>query len=138
MNGLLNNYEKNYTVCIADIDFFKGVNDTYGHNVGDHVLLEFATYLNDAITSDDLLLRWGGEEFVLILQGNYQENVLKIKDICRNMHHVQWPNDIHLTASFGCAVYNKSSVEAFQTVIEQADHYLYLAKDQGRDQVQAQ
>ena len=80
-----------YTICIADIDFFKQVNDRYGHEVGDDVLKHFASYLRKHIREGDLLMRWGGEEFVLIFSASKEDIINKIQQLCSEMHNETWP-----------------------------------------------
>ena len=80
----INEYHKNHTklaLAILDIDYFKKVNDTFGHDVGDNVLIEFVTVIQNHSRKDDLLIRWGGEEFILILQLNSKNDFEKILEV---------------------------------------------------------
>jgi len=135
---LLNQYYRYYrnheecSVIMIDIDYFKKINDEYGHLVGDKVLIEFANVLQHSIRLGDVLGRWGGEEFLLILPHT------KIEDahiLAQKVHDViqthQFPVVGKITASFGIASFRyKATVE---DVVEEADKALYEAKKAGRN-----
>lgn len=135
--------EINFTFLIFDIDFFKKVNDTYGHPAGDSVLKEFASLIKRNIRSDDLFARFGGEEFVVSYQNGTQENTkLFIEKLRRVVKEHEFKIDsnlsIHITISLGCAfVENKlePTTKHLKDVIQIADEALYKAKHAGRDRV---
>jgi diguanylate cyclase (GGDEF)-like protein/PAS domain S-box-containing protein len=127
-------------VLMVDVDHFKPVNDTYGHSVGDAVLAELAARLGKAVRRYDLVGRWGGEEFCIILPGVASENALRrVADVIRRSV-VEAPYAIgdgrflQLTASVGgvLAVEGLWSVEA---LVDAADRALYAAKRHGRNRV---
>jgi diguanylate cyclase (GGDEF)-like protein len=124
-----------FTLVMVDIDFFKDVNDTYGHQYGDVVLQQFAKIFRDSIRSVDVVARYGGEEFILILLTN-SSNALRIvqeirKKIERNPFGEQ---SIALTASFGIVeCWGKSS---FEEELKKVDKALYKAKEGGRNRVE--
>lgn len=135
--NLLNRHD--FAVLILDIDDFKAVNDTYGHPVGDRVLMAMADTFRQMVRSDDFLARYGGEEFVMILPGASRRNAAKkAKQICKTIYktrYTQDSNDDHpplaLTISIGVTAFKKGDVTA--TVLERADQALYKAKQSGKN-----
>lgn len=121
------------SMIFIDIDYFKQVNDTHGHNTGDQVLIEFAQVLNKSTRGTDVLARWGGEEFVLICANTDLMKAAHLAEKLRTsiMEHT-WPELIALTASFGVAEMQQESPTDF---IGRADKALYAAKTQGRNRV---
>ena len=124
-------------MIMCDIDFFKRVNDTYGHNAGDAVLTHVATMLKTSVRGNDGAYRWGGEEFILILPGANLEVAAQVAERIRKRIEGSVitfeGTDIHVTMSFGCAVLDAAlSAEAN---IEVADARLYRAKEGGRNRV---
>lgn len=126
-------YEYSYCVVMVDIDWFKKVNDTYGHQVGDEVLQDFAQVLNKHVRSTDLIGRYGGEEFLIVFSHTAQqmasEMTQKIKDDIVNTHFSS--EKIDITASFGLAE-SKKGFE-YKDIIRFADKALYQAKGSGRN-----
>jgi diguanylate cyclase (GGDEF)-like protein len=128
-------------LCLAifDIDRFKEVNDTYGHTAGDHVLRQFATLLKDRLRKTDILGRYGGEEFALVLTETDVESAVSLCEEIReavSLHPFGYEHSpIRMTASAGVGfmVENMDRRE----LIEAADKSLYMAKDAGRDGVAA-
>lgn len=124
-----------YSVIIIDIDYFKLVNDNYGHQMGDQVLVEFARMLRENIRMIDTIGRWGGEEFLVILPETDEEGALslaeKLRDII-NKHSFGRVGPI--TASFGVAISADDINE--DELITRADEALYLAKNNGRNRVE--
>lgn len=128
-------YDQNFGIIIIDIDFFKSVNDTHGHQVGDIVLTEFAALVKNSIRKTDFLGRWGGEEFMIICSQNNLESIMDLankirKEISAFLFYVVK----HKTASFGIATYRKD--ETLEKMINRADEALYLAKERGRNRVE--
>jgi len=125
------------SLIIVDIDFFKKVNDTYGHNVGDKVLIQVAHSLIRTLRHIDIVCRWGGEEFVVLLPTASLENAKVLAEKLReNMHHLDIDKIDAISASFGVAEVKEG--DEMQDVIERADKALYLAKDSGRDCVKTE
>lgn len=127
------------TIALIDLDHFKKVNDTYGHNAGDHVLRIAATRLLDGIRSYDQLFRYGGEEFLVLLDDADPETTLTIlerlrKNLAETKIEVDDGTEITVTASFGSAELCKG--ETIEKTIERADEALYRAKESGRNRVQ--
>lgn len=121
-------------VCLAiiDIDNFKKINDTYGHVVGDYALQRMGKLLNDKIRSTDIVARWGGEEFVIVLYGINLKQAFRIVDALRNtIAEAPFEYFDHLTCSIGLtAVEGKDSIPS---LIQRADEGLYDAKAAGKN-----
>lgn len=127
-------YNSSFSVILIDIDFFKEVNDTYGHNVGDVFLREVANLLKSSVRIEDVVGRWGGEEFV-ILSNNYTiDGVLSLAEkIRKNIEKHNFKTIGHKTISLGVAVLNKEDTQ--ETILSRADKSLYHAKKTGRNKV---
>jgi diguanylate cyclase (GGDEF)-like protein len=124
------------SLIFIDIDHFKKINDTYGHNIGDQVLLAFAQVLSANTRTHDLLARWGGEEFVLACPDTTLENACGLAEKLRLcIEENDWPKALQVTASFGVAqILPQESPTDF---IARADKALYVAKAQGRNCVRS-
>ena len=125
------------SMFICDIDKFKRVNDTYGHNAGDDVLAFCASLIMKACTDKDSAYRWGGEEFIMIMQDTtLEEAVQKAEDLRKIVEAADFPadgNTIHCTLSFGCTTFAKD--KTIEENISVADGHLYTAKETGRNRV---
>lgn len=132
-------HRKPMSILILDIDHFKRVNDAYGHGVGDLVLQNIAQLLLQAIRSSDQACRWGGEEFVVLLDDCSLENALQRADILRRaveIAEVSYQKEkIHITISVGVTQYREN--ENLDTFINRADIALYRAKQLGRNRVES-
>lgn len=129
-------FDKQFAVIICDIDFFKLINDRYGHAVGDIVLQKFAKLIKESTRKVDICTRWGGEEFLVILPlTNEQEALIvaeKIRVTCERQVFSEYP-ELRCTISIG--ICSKKDSHNFDELINDADHALYQAKTQGRNQV---
>lgn len=122
------------SVVFTDIDHFKRINDRHGHDVGDAVLREFAAVVTAGIRSSDKLVRWGGEEFLIICSGAGAEQARVLAEKLRaTLHQAAWPAGLAITASFGIA--ELSPHDDIGDAITRADAALYAAKHAGRDRV---
>lgn len=120
------------TFLIADLDFFKKVNDQYGHEAGDKVLKSAAKVMSQSVRTSDYVIRWGGEEFLVVLMGC---NLETGKDIAENMRVNIEKSDntvCPVTASIGVAPYQGGN---YHDTIKNADEALYKAKTEGRNRV---
>jgi len=129
--------EKTMSVIICDIDLFKRVNDSYGHQGGDKVLVEISSILRDFAKGKGIVSRWGGEEFLIVLPGATGEKATKyanelleeIRDTYINYNGYV----VHVTMSFGVQQYGKG--DTVDEMISRADKKLYKAKNTGRNRV---
>lgn len=125
-----------YTLAIADIDFFKKVNDTYGHTAGDEVLVSVAQIMKKSMAGKGFAARWGGEEFLLVYTGCDMETTLTylemLVEAIREMRVEYDDKAIKITISIGVATGNGDSVDK---VLCTADDRLYHAKKEERDRV---
>ncbi len=130
------------SVLLVDLDHFKNVNDTYGHLAGDEVLREAARRLKDGVRSYDVLSRYGGEEFLILMPGcdeaaaRTQAERLRAA-ICAGPISIASANDVAymLTASFGVTISSPMSLESPESLVRVADEALYAAKRRGRNRV---
>ncbi|RII35923.1 PAS domain S-box protein [Clostridium chromiireducens] len=131
----------NMSIILADIDFFKKVNDTYGHQVGDIALQKFAQCIVNMCRPYDFVGRHGGEEFVICLPEVTSEQAIMIAERMRKAVenlHINFQNNqekINITASFGVSSYKKVNGENINNLILRADRAMYKAKNKGRNRV---
>ena len=128
------------SVVLLDLDFFKKINDTYGHLTGDRVLKTVSQVLRDSLRKNDLVARFGGEEFLLILDGITCNTAEKVAERCRTLlMKTTVLNDageqINMTGSFGVACILTGGHFVVDDILRQADEALYKAKENGRNQV---
>ena len=127
------------SVIILDIDKFKQVNDEYGHDAGDQVLVELADQLTRSVRDEDIVYRYGGEEFVIILPGagldTARERALSVSRDVRRVRVETAKAPIRMTISAGVATYPEHG-ETKEMLLAQADKALYLAKQSGRDRIE--
>ncbi|MEM3846170.1 MAG: GGDEF domain-containing protein [Candidatus Parvarchaeota archaeon] len=129
---------KDYIVAMLDIDFFKRINDVYGHKIGDEALKSVADNIKRSLRKDDIVIRYGGEEFLIFIKGSDYNNDCKILERLR--HHIQ-DNPIvletgellNITVSIGANI--KTRDLTLQERITLADKYLYEAKNNGRNKI---
>lgn len=132
----LDNSNEPFTMALGDIDFFKKVNDTYGHDAGDEVLKMVASTLKEGVPGKGFVSRWGGEEFLIGFSGM---DVEKAKDCLENILNVirnttvhTGGMDINVTMSFGVA---PGKVATQDEIVKSADDLLYYAKEHGRNRI---
>ena len=132
----LSNNEKSaspFSLFILDIDHFKKVNDTFGHQVGDEVLAQLAQLLKNQARSLDIVARYGGEEFVVILPETDQNEAKAIAEQLRQaVEQAKWQTG-RITVSVGIATAIKTDNET--TILQRADKALYASKENGRNHV---
>jgi diguanylate cyclase (GGDEF)-like protein len=125
---------RNLCMLFVDIDRFKLINDTYGHQIGDDLLREFSMVLDICLSEDDKLVRWGGEEFVILMPDTILENAASKAEVIRKtvMKHA-WVHGETMTCSIGLA---QMGQERTTETIARADEALYVAKKNGRNRVE--
>lgn len=129
---------KSFSLVMFDIDHFKKINDTYGHQAGDFILTEMASRIRSVIRVEDSFFRYGGEEFVLTLPetDSCKACVLahRLKELVSNAPFIYGKKSIPVTASFGVSSYDKDGSSP-EEVLKKADLMLYKAKEAGRNRV---
>jgi diguanylate cyclase (GGDEF)-like protein len=126
-------HNQRFGIIMLDIDHFKKVNDTYGHDVGDKALKHLATISEAAIRNSDFIARWGGEEFLICCTTIDEEDLLPIAETIRELiAGASFSPTGRVTASLGCAAIVKG--ESISDLIKRADVALYEAKNNGRNQ----
>jgi len=127
-------------VILLDIDHFKSVNDTYGHLVGDRLLTSLAGIVSSILREGDILIRYGGEEFLAVLPAASSEDIRAIGERVRRAVEesslVEGSQTVRITVSIGGAAYPNQNVEAEESLVELADEALYAAKQSGRNRVE--
>ena len=133
--GIDNN--KNFTLIICDIDYFKKINDNYGHIAGDEVLKKVASEIKNIIRKDDILARWGGEEFLVLLPNASMEEAYEVGEkIRKSIENTSFNYEhytITMTVSIGLA--EKDNELPISDIIREADAHMYAAKKEGRNTV---
>ena len=129
--------KQQFSIAIGDIDFFKKVNDTYGHDVGDEVLIAVAAHLQQYMADKGSVARWGGEEFLLLFWGMNGDDVYveleKIRARLENVEVKHGEHVISVTMTFGMDEYDPS--QPIEYTISSADKKLYIGKKTGRNKV---
>lgn len=140
INKLLAGYRRNpqpISVLLADIDQFKSINDQYGHRYGDHILSRMAQLFHGILRESDIVVRWGGEEFLFILKDcnleKAQQIAEKLRQDVEKAHFEEDGKHIRVTMSIGVSRYD--GTEAIEHTISRADKGLYQAKSAGRNRV---
>lgn len=125
-----------FSVVMFDIDLFKAVNDTFGHEAGDTVLTTIASRVTSRLRDVDSFARWGGEEFLLLLPGTDLDGAIALAETCREIIAASPMEGVgKVTASFGVADYGRE--KNVTALIRRADEALYNAKNKGRNRVEA-
>ena len=121
-----------FSLLVLDIDYFKQVNDSYGHPIGDLVLTQLGLILKMTAREQDTVARFGGEEFVLLLGETDEFEALAIAEqLNKTVEETIWPTIGRLTVSIGCTTFKADDTE--NTVFEHADEALYASKRNGRN-----
>ncbi len=128
--------EENLSVLFIDIDNFKQVNDTFGHKVGDTVLSGVANIIRDRLRRKDVFLRYGGEEFLIILPDTDIEGAIRLaEDIRQRVERQRFDKVGRVTVSIGVA--QRRGSESLNSLISRADRAMYRAKERGKNRVEA-
>ncbi|MBW9169676.1 GGDEF domain-containing protein [Clostridium estertheticum] len=121
-------YRISFSVIIIDVDWFKLVNDTYGHQAGDKVLFELAQLMKGSLRITEYIGRWGGEEFFIVLPNtSANDGYVLAEKIRLKVSNYNFGTSKHLTCSFGITEYMKD--DSIEKIIKRADMALYQAKE---------
>lgn len=127
-------YGQALSLVMFDIDQFKRINDTFGHLAGDDVLIHVAKLIGERIRASEILARWGGEEFILVLPETDMESAVHLAGELRTlMQEYVFPQVGTVTASFGVTQYSRG--DSMDSLLHRADIALYRAKESGRNRV---
>jgi diguanylate cyclase (GGDEF)-like protein/PAS domain S-box-containing protein len=127
-----NRYQNHFSMMILDIDYFKSVNDTYGHDIGDETLKDVAKILKNSVREIDTIGRWGGEEFIVITpETGIDECMILAQKIRKNIENYTFNVVGKKTSSFGVTEFIKGDTQ--ESMVKRADTGLYKAKESGRN-----
>lgn len=125
-------YQLGLSLIYCDIDHFKTINDTYGHHVGDEILISFAKLLKEELRESDIVARWGGEEFIILIPSQTEDIAIKIAEKMRkSIEESSFLKIGTVTASFGVTHY--IDYDTKKSIFKRADEALYKAKQNGRN-----
>lgn len=128
-------YKNELSLIFCDLDYFKKINDKYGHKIGDDALKAFTQLVSDNIRKTDVIARWGGEEFALLLpETSIMVAASAAEKLRSETERFDFPHVGHITASFGVTQYIEGDTEA--SLINRADDALYKAKKNGRNRIE--
>ena len=128
--------QSGFGILLLDLDYFKEVNDQYGHLKGDQLLVSVANILQSICSTQDVCARWGGEEFLILLPDCHAKSLISMAEsIMRAIRSIRLPGELdrYLTASIGA--YYCQQIEVIDESIRKADLAMYKAKSQGRNQL---
>ncbi len=128
--------EPPFSVILLDIDQFKSVNDKYGHDKGDEILILFSRMIHDCLRSYDQFARWGGEEFLIISPNTSLDGALVVAERLRaRAESTLFPGDLRITFSAGVSCFRKD--DDLNSIVKRADEGLYKSKSDGRNRITA-
>ena len=123
------------SVAFFDVDHFKSVNDHFGHEAGDRVLISTTEHIASSLRRGDMLVRWGGEEFLVIMPNTDLGQALAAMNRARDLGFGQRPEGAPVTASIGIAERSADGASDWKDLVEKADQRMYRAKQSGRDRI---
>ena len=131
-------YHDQFDVCLLmiDIDHFKHINDTYGHPIGDEILKQVATAFSSVLREQDIIARFGGEEFVVMFRPDGEKNALDKADKVLKIVEALMPEGLKVTISIGVAQLSSNDKDFFMQ-LKKADYALYEAKENGRNRIES-
>lgn len=130
------NFRKKVVVALGDIDFFKKINDTYGHDCGDLVLTKLSDIFVKHMDKNGIPIRWGGEEFLLVFKTDYKTAYGLVESMVEEIRKTQFEYEgttFHVTMTMGITEYKKK--ESIEEIVKRADDLLYKGKTGGRNQI---
>lgn len=134
--NVLRTQKEAYSVVMCDIDWFKRVNDNYGHEAGDYLLMAIAQMIKENIKGCGFACRWGGEEFLLIYQLDFEETKEKVEQLQKQIREYDFEYEgkqLKLTMTFGIEA--EDGEDSYEERIKRADNKLYDGKNNGRNQI---
>ncbi len=134
----LQRYGWRFGLLFIDIDHFKGVNDRYGHDIGDEVLKMVAKTLQNSVRPFDVVSRWGGEEYVVVIAHVEGDELLTTANRCRTLvesSHIPAPSSARVTISIGATLARED--DSVESLVKRADEFMYRCKATGRNCVMA-
>jgi len=129
-------YNHPFSIILFDIDYFKKINDTHGHDIGDKVLIQIADICKQLVRKTDLLARYGGEEFIAFLPETSGDQALTLAERLRSkieLHKFEPDSITQITISIGISKFETFTNQTLDSIIKKADEALYLAKNRGRN-----
>jgi len=129
-------YKGSLSIAVLDIDHFKDVNDTYGHLIGDEILVLVAKIVTESIRKIDIFARWGGEEFIVVFPQTKLEGAIIASNMLREkIHNIEHDSVKDITVSFGVTTYQEN--DTLTSLFNRCDEALYIAKNSGRNCVKS-
>lgn len=131
-------YELDFSFALLDLDYFKAINDKYGHLVGDHILREFAEFLTTRVRNSDMVTRYGGEEFAIVFPYTNSKNSAKALNSIRDSFAeiVQHASAEEFKVTFSAGISSIENFKDLESLLAGADQALYVAKEEGRNRIQ--
>src|SRR5690606_27777786 len=127
---------KPLSLLLLDVDYFKKINDTHGHSIGDEVLRELTALVNKNIRTEDKFARWGGEEFIIVCSNTELTQAVEMAEKIRSIiDGMLFADSLRVSVSIGVAQIQDG--ESLEALFNRTDKALYLAKENGRNQVRA-
>lgn len=126
-------YNQSLSFLLIDIDYFKKVNDKYGHHIGDKVLVKVSSLFKELIRSCDIAARYGGEEFLITLANtDINEAYIMAERVRKLASHIKIKGiDLNLTVSIGCCTLKDK--DSYESILKRVDKFMYEAKKRGRN-----
>jgi diguanylate cyclase (GGDEF)-like protein len=129
-------FKNSFYIAMMDIDYFKKINDTYGHIFGDKALIKISGLLKDECKENEIVVRYGGEEFVLLfLAADNKEAFNRIDNIRQKVMDCKWKKYPDLSITISGGISKNSDFDNFENALNSADELLYKAKNKGRNMV---
>ncbi|MCM1157741.1 MAG: diguanylate cyclase [Bacteroidales bacterium] len=128
--------KKQFSFVMCDIDWFKKVNDQYGHECGDYILIHISEMLRESIKGCGFASRWGGEEFLLVYELDFEQVRQKVEALLKRVRNTEFcykDNVLHITMTFGIKEMEPGA--SYESMIKEADDNLYKGKNAGRNQI---
>lgn len=127
-------YNESFGVMMMDIDYFKKVNDNFGHDIGDETLIRLTEIVSSLLRKTDVFARWGGEEFIALVVQTDKVNLEKLAErVRKSVEDTEFNKIGHITISMGISIVNKA--DSLATIIKRCDEAMYMAKNSGRNRV---